>query len=144
MVLSQAAWNAALTDVGARLVALEVERASFDALIAEGTGQALAVIQANVGPQLTALQASIAAAQTAINVAQDQVGSMETTILTTIINPAIATLQAQVTAAEASIATILAGNLPASQVVTDSNHLFTTSADKSCGRFRAHYMGMIG
>ena len=143
MVLSEAAWDAALTDVGARLVALEVERASFDALIAEGTGLALAAIQANVGPELTALQASIAAAQTAINLVQDQAGSIETTVLDTVINPAIATLQAQITAAETAIAPLVAGTIPAANVVQDATHQFVSSADKSLGRYRAHYMGMV-
>ena len=76
MTLTKAAWDAALTDVGARLRAAEAIRASFQALIDAGTGQALAVIQTNVGPQLAALQAEIAAAQAAIITAQGQVANL--------------------------------------------------------------------
>jgi hypothetical protein len=78
MALNKAAWDAALTDVGARLVALEAVRASFQALIDEGTGQALAVIQANVGPQLAALEASITTAQAGITTAQGIVNQLIT------------------------------------------------------------------
>lgn len=59
MALTEAAWDAALTSVGARLRALEAVRADFEALIALGTGQALEVIAANVGPQLDAIRATI-------------------------------------------------------------------------------------
>ena len=93
MRLGAAEWNAALTDVGGRLVALEAERASFDALIAQGTSGALAIISTNVGPQLAALQASIATLQSAV-----------------------VTVQGAVTNAQNQLTAILAGSLPATNV----------------------------
>ena len=143
-----------LTSIATRLAALESVEATFDALIAQGTGQALAVIQANVGPELAALQAEITTAQAAIAAAQDQVGGMETSILTGTIDPAIAALQAQITAAisslqaqitasEATIAAFAAGNFPATNVAQDPAHLFTNAAAIALDRYRAHYMGML-
>ena len=76
MVLSKAAWDAALTDIGARLRAAEAVRANFDALIASGTGDALAVIEANVGPTLAALEASIATAQAEMTTALGQIATL--------------------------------------------------------------------
>lgn len=94
MPLSKAAWDAALTDVGARLVALEAVEASFDALIAEGTAGALSIISTNVGPQLAALVASIATEQSAVTA-----------------------VQGQLITAQNALTTILAGTLPATSVI---------------------------
>ena len=78
MPLNKAAWDAALTDVGARLRAAEAIRADFSALIASGTGEALTVIAANVGPTLATLEASITTAQAAITTALGQVDTLMT------------------------------------------------------------------
>lgn len=71
--LDLAFWNAALNSVGARLRAAEAVRATFEDLIAEGTDDALAVINANVSPQLSALNSAIAAAQTTVAALEDQI-----------------------------------------------------------------------
>jgi hypothetical protein len=68
MPLTKATWDAALTSVGARLRAAEAIRADFQALIDGGTSQALAMIIANVGPQITALAAEVAAAQHVLDI----------------------------------------------------------------------------
>lgn len=78
MRLNKAAWDAALVSVGLRLRALEAVRASFEALIDLGTGQALQVIQANVAPELQAMRTALAALQTAMAEAEDQVHAIIT------------------------------------------------------------------
>lgn len=69
--LSVYVWNLVMGDVAARLAEAEAVRADFDELIAAGTGQALAVIQANVAPQLTALAQQVAALSADAATAQD-------------------------------------------------------------------------
>lgn len=69
--LSVYLWNLVMGDVAARLAQAEAVRADFDELIAAGTGQALAVIQANVAPQLTALAQQVAALSADAATAQD-------------------------------------------------------------------------
>lgn len=59
-VLSQLHLQGLLSSLHERLEVCEDRAATFDDLISQGTGQALSVIQANVGPQLTQLQAAIA------------------------------------------------------------------------------------
>jgi len=76
MPLSKAVWDAVFNSIGERLRALEAVRASFQALIDAGTGQALEVIQANIGPQLAALQAQIAAAQASLITAQGKIDAI--------------------------------------------------------------------
>jgi hypothetical protein len=76
MVLNKAAWDAAIVNIGVRLRAREALEASFAALIAQGTGQALAVIQANVGPQLAATQATVNGLNAQIAAAQDQLAAL--------------------------------------------------------------------
>lgn len=76
MALNEAAWNAALNSIGARIRALEAVKADFNALIALGTGQALAVIQANVAPQLAALDETILALSAAASAAEDRVATL--------------------------------------------------------------------
>ena len=73
MELSQATWDAALTSIGARLRALEAVQASWEALVAAGTGQALAAIAANVGPSMTAVTSSLAALRADVADAEDMV-----------------------------------------------------------------------
>ncbi len=71
--LDVATWNAVLADIAARLAGMEGVTADFEGLIATGTGQALSVIEANVGPQLAALSAQVAALAAAAATAQDVV-----------------------------------------------------------------------
>lgn len=71
--LNRAFWDAALTSVGARIRALEAVKAGWEELIAAGTGQALAVIQANVEPQLVALTAIINQLKADVAVAEDAI-----------------------------------------------------------------------
>lgn len=85
--LNKAFWDAALTSIAARIRVLEAVKVEWETLIAQGTGQALAVIQANVAPQLAALTAVI-----------DQ-------------------LKADIAAAEDAIAVIVAGGISMSNVV---------------------------
>jgi hypothetical protein len=73
MRLNRVAWDAALVSVGTRLRALEAVKADFEALIALGTSQALAVISENVEPQLAALTAALTALQQAIAEAEDTI-----------------------------------------------------------------------
>ncbi len=101
MRLNKAAWDAALVSVGARLRALEAVKASFEALIALGTGQALEVIQANVAPQLSALRQALAGLESEIAQAQDQIHD------------------------------IIIGSVPASAVTETANRLWLTPALKA-------------
>ncbi len=55
MVLDKPEWDAAMTDIGARLRAFEAKAADMDAVIAAGTDQALAMITENVAPLITDL-----------------------------------------------------------------------------------------
>lgn len=71
--LNRAFWDAALTSVGARIRALEAVKANWEELIAQGTGQALAVIQANVEPQLVALTAIIDQLKADVAAAEDAI-----------------------------------------------------------------------
>ncbi len=98
MALTEAAWDAALTSVGARLRALEAVRADFEALIALGTGQALEVIAANVAPQLGAVRATL-----------DQ-------------------LTADAAAAEDIVAAINSGSIPASVIEETAARIWLTPA----------------
>lgn len=84
--LNAALLNNITGSIHERLEAREALEADFEGLIALGTGQALAVIQANVAPQLEA------------------------------INDTVEGLQAAITEAEDKVAELLAGNLPASSV----------------------------
>lgn len=101
MRLNKAAWDAALVSVGSRLRSLEAVKASFEALIALGTGQALEVIQANVAPQLEALR------------------------------QALASLEAEIAAAQDQIHDIIVGSVPASAVTETANRLWLTPALKA-------------
>lgn len=71
--LNKAFWDAALTSVGARIRALEAVKAGWEELINTGTGQALAVIQANVEPQLVALTAVINQLKADVAAAEDAI-----------------------------------------------------------------------
>lgn len=71
--LNKAFWDAALTSVGARIRALEAVKADWEELINTGTGQALAVIQANVEPQLAALTAVIDQLKANVSAAEDAI-----------------------------------------------------------------------
>ena len=86
MLLDKASWDAAITDMAARIRACEAIRASFQTLIDAGTGQALEIIQANVGPQLALLESNLT------------------------------TLQSQLSFAVAQVEALFAGNLPAANV----------------------------
>jgi len=120
MNLGKAAWDAALTDIGARLRAAEAIRADFQALIAAGTGQALQVIQANVGPQLAALQAEIAAAQAALITAQ---GKIDALINSTTIEASAVTFAPTGTIAATTVQGALA------EVASEANAGLATKAD---------------
>ncbi|KAI94105.1 hypothetical protein T281_12890 [Rhodomicrobium udaipurense JA643] len=74
--LTLAFWNAALGSVGARLRAAEAVRADFEALINTGTGQALAVISANVEPQLATLTAAINQLKADVAEAEDAIATL--------------------------------------------------------------------
>lgn len=76
MRLNPAAWNAALVSVGVRLRAIEAQRTDLQALIDAGTDQALAVIQANVAPQLAAINATIDVAADDLAALQDQIATL--------------------------------------------------------------------
>ncbi len=76
MLLNRDVWDATLTSVGARIRALEAIKGDWEALIAEGTGQALAVIQANVGPQITSLTAVIAQLKADVALAEDAIATI--------------------------------------------------------------------
>ncbi|PIO98576.1 hypothetical protein [Pleomorphomonas carboxyditropha] len=71
--LNKAFWDAALTSVGTRIRALEAVKADWEELISTGTGQALAVIQANVEPQLVALTAVIDQLKADVSAAEDAI-----------------------------------------------------------------------
>jgi hypothetical protein len=71
--LNKAFWDAALTSVGARIRALEAIKVEWETLIAQGTGQALAVIQANVEPQLVELTTIIDQLKTDVSAAEDAI-----------------------------------------------------------------------
>ena len=101
MQLNKAAWDAALTDIGARLRAAEAIRASFQALIDVGVGQALVLISENVAPEITAL-----------GVAIDGINS-------------------NLSAAQAAIDSLLSGNLPAANVTESGTRVFVTPAQKA-------------
>lgn len=80
MPLNKAAWDAAFADpangLGPRVRAIEAQRADLQALIDAGTGQALAVIQANVAPQLAATQTTVDGLNAQIHAAQDQLAAL--------------------------------------------------------------------
>lgn len=76
MQLDRASWDAALVSIGQRLRAAEAIRADFEALIALGTGQALQVISATVGPQLQAATASLAQLEADLAAVQDAISSL--------------------------------------------------------------------
>lgn len=76
MLLNKAAWDAALTDIGARLRAAEAIRASFQELIDAGTGQALEIIQANVGPQLASIESTLVSLESQLSFAAAQVTAL--------------------------------------------------------------------
>jgi hypothetical protein len=92
--LSRVNLQALFTSIHERIAAREALEAAFAQLIAQGTGQALDVIEANVAPQLMALATQIA------------------------------TLDAQVTAAQDAIATLLNGQLSASNVTQTTDRRF--------------------
>ncbi|SCM75447.1 hypothetical protein KL86PLE_20115 [uncultured Pleomorphomonas sp.] len=71
--LNKAFWDAALTSAGTRIRALEAVKADWEELISTGTGQALAVIQANVEPQLVALTAVIDQLKADVSAAEDAI-----------------------------------------------------------------------
>lgn len=72
-VLNKEFWDSALTSVGARIRALEALKVEWETLISQGTGQALAVIQANVEPQLVALTAMIDQLKADVAAAEDAI-----------------------------------------------------------------------
>lgn len=74
--LTRANLAAVFASLHARILAREALEATFQGLINDGTGQALAVIQANVAPQLTALQQQIAAFSTEIDQLEDAVAGL--------------------------------------------------------------------
>jgi hypothetical protein len=96
MRLNRAAWDAALVSVGTRLRALEAVKADFEALIALGTSQALAVISENVEPQLASVTA-------ALDVLEQAMAEAEDTILQ-----------------------IITGSVPASAVIETADRLWLT------------------
>ena len=87
MALNKDAWDAAFTSVAARLNALEAAEADVQAVIDELTATALQSINANVAPQIATL------------------------------NEALTTLQNEVAIAQVDLATLLAGELPATQIL---------------------------
>lgn len=74
--LNKAFWDAALTSIGARLRAIEAVKADWEELISLGTGQALAVIQANIEPQLVQLTAVIDHLKAEVALAQDAIAAI--------------------------------------------------------------------
>lgn len=75
--LSTEVWNALFASISERLKDLEAVQADFDALIAAGTSDAIAVITDNVAPQMTAIQATIDNASNSLNAALDLLASLE-------------------------------------------------------------------
>lgn len=71
--LNKAFWDAAIVPIATRIRALEAVKADWEELIAQGTGQALAVIQANVEPQLAALTAIIDQLKSDVAAAEDAI-----------------------------------------------------------------------
>ncbi|SNB81288.1 hypothetical protein SAMN06265338_1158 [Rhodoblastus acidophilus] len=133
MNIGKAAWDAALTSIGARLRAAEAIRADFQALIDAGAGQALQVIQANVGPQLAALQQEIAAAQAALITAQGKIDALinSTTIEASavIFAPAGTVSSTTVQAAIAEVASDAAATTTAIAAKADASALASAVSD---------------
>ena len=77
MVLSKSAWDAALTDVASRLVALEAVSATLSTVVSEVTASALGYVETNVGSALASVAAQIVTIQGEITTAQGPVGSLQ-------------------------------------------------------------------
>lgn len=113
--LNKAFWDTALKSVGARIRALEAVKVTWEELISAGTGQALAVIQANVEPQLVALNGVINSLKSEVAAAEDAIavitaGGINMTNVAGL-STALA-LKANISDVEATIAA-LKGNAPA-------------------------------
>ncbi len=76
MKLSEAAWNATMNSIGARIRTLEALRVEWETLISLGTGQALEVISANVAPQLAALTETLSGLQADVTAAEDAIAGI--------------------------------------------------------------------
>ncbi|SCM79983.1 hypothetical protein KL86PLE_90741 [uncultured Pleomorphomonas sp.] len=74
--LNKAFWDAAMLSIGARIRALEAVKADWEELINEGTGQALAVIQANIEPQLAVLTGVINQLKADVATAEDAIATI--------------------------------------------------------------------
>jgi hypothetical protein len=99
--LSRVVWNAVFGSIAERLTETEAVRADFEDLIEAGTTQAIAVIQTNVEPQLTAIA------------------------------EVIANLEANIALAEDRIATIVGAGISAAQVAESGTRVFVTPAQKT-------------
>src|SRR5687768_17865177 len=75
--LSITVWNALFASISQRLKDLEAVQADFDALIAAGTSDAIAVITDQVAPQMTAIQATIDAANADLTQALELLANLQ-------------------------------------------------------------------
>lgn len=98
MKLNKASWDAALVDIDERLVSLEDQRADLQEVIDTGTSQALAVIAANIGPEIQS--------------ARDNVAELQA-----LASDTISTLNEQLVDLQNSIDVLLEGGAPATAVV---------------------------
>jgi hypothetical protein len=101
MALTKASWDAAMVSIGTRLRGLEAVEADFQTVVEQLEGQALAVIQTNIAPILATLREEIIE------------------------------LRAQILLAEDAVSILLAGNLPA------ENILFTPAAGIAANNVQA-------
>lgn len=113
--LNKAFWDAAIVPIATRIRALEAVKADWEELIAQGTGQALAVIQANVEPQLAALTAIIDQLKSDVAAAEDAIAVINAggiNMSAVVGLSAALTLKANITYVDAAI-DALKGNAPA-------------------------------
>jgi hypothetical protein len=101
MRLNDASWNAALNSIGQRLRVIEAQRADLQAVIDAGTTQALAMVNQNITPLITAITAQIDALTTEAG-----------------------TLSGQ-------FASLLAGGVPADDIVEAADRVFVTPTQKA-------------
>jgi hypothetical protein len=76
--LSIPVWNTLFASISQRLKDLEAVQADFDALIAAGTSDAITVITDQVAPQMTAIQATIDAANADLTQALELLANLQT------------------------------------------------------------------
>jgi hypothetical protein len=117
--LSITVWNTLFASISQRLKDLEAVQADFDALIAAGTSDAITVITDQVAPQMTAIQATIDAANADLTQALElladlQANGVDASKVELVAIAGLAALDAQAAFAELKVVTdtIVSTNIP--------------------------------